>query len=137
MRIPRLLTATAAICVLIGAGISCGDSTEPPVAGAVTVSLVTPNTDDGAVAVTITGPGLNALVSVTTSYEVFWRLVSETEVRALVFGNLTAGPLVTVNVSDLNQLASIAGAVTEVAQRNDELRSDLSGYAITVAGPSQ
>ena len=124
----------ALVGALLIVGLACDDSTEPPVPGSVTISLNTPNTDDGAVALTLTGPGLSNLVPTSSSLKVFWRLVAENELRALVFGNLTSGPVFSVDVQNVNTPSLYSATITQVATRDDELRADMSGYTVTVAG---
>jgi hypothetical protein len=115
---------------LLGVLAACGDSTGTGSPGTLVVSLESPNTDDGAVAVSVTGTGLTSAAPVGSSVRVFWRLVSETEIQVIVFGNLTAGPLFSVNVGDVRHPDRYSGDVTQVAARSDALRDDISGYAI-------
>ena len=127
----------ACVAVLVAGGLACGESTEPPRDGTATISLTTPQTDDGAVAVTLTGPGISNLTPANSSYRVFWRLVSQDELRAIVVGNVAAGPLFSVRVADVGNLSRYAGSVTQLATRADALRDDRSGYAVTVTSAEQ
>jgi len=122
-----------AVLGLVAALSACGDSTGTGSPGTFLVSLETPNSDDGAVAVTIVGTGLTNVTSVGSSNRLYWRLVSATEMRVLVFGSLAAGPLFSVDVGDVRHPDRYAGTVTEVARRNDEQRGDLVGYTISFA----
>ncbi|PYO38169.1 MAG: hypothetical protein DMD29_14100 [Gemmatimonadetes bacterium] len=65
---------------------------------------------------------------------VFWRLVSPTEVRVLVVGNLGAGPLFSVDVPDARKASEYASAVLEVASRADAILPTTAGYAVTFSG---
>ena len=136
MRLDRTcMTAVVAVGVVLAAG--CGDGTDPPQPGLATVSLTTPNSDDGAVLVRVTGQGLSSAQASSSSYLVYWRLVSETELHVAVFGSVSAGPMFTVQVSDVRQLSAYTGTVEQVADRNDALRSSLSGYGVTVSSAAE
>lgn len=131
MRPVRGLVLLAAVGA---AWVACEDD-GPPIPGTVTVSLETPNTDDGALAVTVRGPGITSLTPASSAYLVFWRVVSDDELRALVFGNVTRGPLFSLAVAEGRNPDRYSGIVIEVARQNDELRTDLSSYKITVSAP--
>lgn len=119
---------------LLGAGLACGggDSTGPK-AGTATVSLVTPNADDGAVLLTLTGPGLANVQSASSSYHVYWRVVSSSEVRAIVVGDLASGAVLTAAVDDVSKVGQYAGSVVEAASRSDVVRTSVTGYGVTFA----
>jgi hypothetical protein len=116
------------------AGAACGgnDSTGPK-AGTATVSLVTPNADDGVVLLTLTGPGLANVQSASSSYKVYWRVVSPTEVRAIVVGNLASGAVLTASVDDVSKVGQYGGTVVEAASRTDVVRGSTAGYGVTFA----
>ena len=122
-----------ALVAVAAVGISCRDTIEPPREGPVTVSLATPRADDGAVLITVTGPGVGTLAPANSSYTIFWRLVSTTELRAIVLGNVVAGPLFTMRVPDIGNVSGYAGTVTQVANRTDELQEDRAGYGVQIA----
>jgi hypothetical protein len=117
---------------LLGAGLACGggDSTGPK-AGTATVSLVTPNADDGAVLLTLTGPGLANVQSASSAYRVYFRVVSTGEVRAIVVGNIAAGAVLTMDVDDVGKIGQYGGTVVEAASRTDVVRGSTSGYGVT------
>jgi hypothetical protein len=118
---------------LLGAGPACGGNSTGPKAGTMAVSLVTPNADDGAVLLTLTGPGLANVQASSSSYRVYWRAASANEVHAVVVGNLSAGAVLTVDVDDLGKVGQYAGAVDEVASRTDQVRASVTGYGVTFA----
>jgi len=121
-----------AITLLIGGAAACGDSDpvqpppDPPVPGLVVVSLSTPAQDDGAALFTITGPGLSTVQSANANYNLAWRLVSSGEVRILVVGDITSGPVVTMQVGDVRRIGEYTGTTIEVADRTGALRSTVS-----------
>ncbi len=121
------------IAVLLAAA-ACSD-TSGVTPGIVTLALVTPNANDGAVTVVLTGPGITSLASARSAYSVYWRVVSPTEARAIVVGDLNAGVMATATVADVNQIDAYHVEVLEVATRSDSVRTSTTGYAITLAGP--
>ncbi len=137
--VPRRSGFSAALLVAALAAAACGgDSTGTQAAdpGLVTVSLVTPNTDDGAVLLSLSGTSVSDLQSASGSYRVYWRLAAPGEVRAVVVGNIAAGPIFTATVPDRRALGQVTAAVAEVASRSDVLRASVSGYQLSIAaGP--
>ena len=112
--------------------LGCGESAMP---GTATISLTTPNTDDGALLITVTGPSFTNVQSASSSYQVFSRLATGQELRLIVVGNLAAGPVATVDVADVNGLSVYTATISQVSDRLDELRESLSGYSIDVVPP--
>jgi hypothetical protein len=117
----------------LGASLACGSNSTGPTARTTTVALVTTNADDGAVLLTLTGPGLANMQASSSSYRVYWRAASANEIPAIVVGNLTAGAVLTVSVDDLNSLGQYGGTVDEVASRTDQVRTSVSGYGVSFA----
>lgn len=127
----RIQFLVAAIALAIAA--SCSDSQGPSGPGIVTVSLVTPNADDGAIALTITGPGVSEVKPGTSASVAYWRVVSASEARVIVVGNLSSGVLATFEVPDLSKVGQYRVAVLEAASRSDVMRTAVGGYQVTVA----
>ena len=120
----RLLTALAVIAAL-----GCGE--DAPVPGTISISLNTPNSNDGAMVVTLSGSGITGLQPANSSYQVFQRLVTVDELRVVVFGNLSQGPVLTATVPNINDPDGYAALLVQVANRNNELQEN-SGYSLTV-----
>ncbi len=125
----RLATLT---CVLAVLGVACSNDPSGPVAGALTVTLATAN-QDGAMLLDISGPDIGAVTagSAAIAY-VATRVVSTTTVRIVVAGNLASGAIVTFAVPDVNGASSYTATVVEVADRQNQLRSRLNEYALSV-----
>ena len=118
---------------LLGTGLACGDNAVAPKAGDVTVSLTTPNADDGVVLVALFGPGFADIEPASASYRVYSLTASPTEVHILVVGDLAAGPVLRLNVNDPGKIGQYHGTVVQVASRNDEVRTVVPGYDVTFA----
>ena len=130
-----------AFTLLLGATAACGDSDpveppEPPIPGLVVVSLSTPAQEDGAALFTITGPGLSIIQTANANYNLAWRLVSGTEVRILLVGDITSGPVVTMQVSDLRRINEYTGITIEVADRTGALRGSVSDRILSFSTSS-
>ena len=123
----------AAIAIVALAGLADCKGAASPTPGTVTVSFHTPTTDDGAVLFMLTGPGVREAQAASSTYKVYWRVVSATEVRFLVVGNLSSGVVATVTIDDLAKVGEYAGTLLEVASRTDALRSSVSGYSISIS----
>jgi hypothetical protein len=103
-------------------------------AGTLIVNLATPNSDDGAVRVTFTGPIVTTPQSSSTNLVVYSSQRSQTTLDVIVIGDLANGPLFFVPVTDINRLSEYSVVVTEVAARDDIMRTDLSGYVTSLVG---
>lgn len=113
---------------------ACGD--DPPTGGGeaevVTVSLTTPSSDDGALLITVTGPGLDDVRPASASYRLFWRAVSANEARVIVVGNIAAGPIFTAAASKGEPASDFAASVVDVSSRSEDLRASVAGYSLRV-----
>ena len=73
------LTRIGLAALVVGAALACSDSTSPVTPGVATVSFVTPNTNDGAISLVLTGPGVTDVHPGSSAYAVFWRVVSASD----------------------------------------------------------
>ena len=142
MQLPRVRrtlrrgAAPAALVACATLGLSCGGDggpSAPPEPGPVTVSLTTPRTDDGALVLSLAGPGLTAgaVSSASPSYVVHAR-ASSGEVRVFVMGDITSGPLLRVTVPDPRAAASFQVTILDAADRANAA-VPLAGRTFTVA----
>ena len=120
-----------AAALLVAGGLGCGgeatSSGDQP--GTAVVSMTSENAADGAVFVTVRGPGLSAAAAATSAYTVFSRLVGPDELNVIVLGTSVApGALFTVAVGAANRPSAYSVRVEQVATQGDSLRSDLSQY---------
>lgn len=106
-----------------------------PVAGNVTFNLTTPNGDDGAVAFRVISQGGTTLTGASPACagcRLFVVAVADTELRAIVTGDIAAGPLVDVMVSDLGKPSDYTASVLGVASRSFAVRES-APYALAPA----
>ena len=93
---------------------------------------MTPNTDDGAILLELRGPDIHALAATNSSLQVFSD-TSSAPIRTVVAGSLSAGALLTFHVPDVGAAASYTATIVDVADRQNKLRSGLTGYTLVVA----
>ncbi len=120
------------LAVLVAGVATCGKSSTGPTAGTVKVQLTTPNTGDGAIVLSVTGPA--ALTSATAGggVRVFAQPLGTTTKFALT-GTLTTGvTILTVGITDVSQAGSYSATVLQVAASTFQLRN-LAGYSLTVS----
>ncbi len=105
-----------------------------PTAGEVTLVLATPNANDGAVTFTARVAAPNELTGASggcAGCEVFYARVSRTELRGIVTGDLVAGPVVRLSVTDAGPSHAYRVDVLEVANRQFAVQPP-AGYNLTV-----
>lgn len=126
--VTALIVAGALGC---GEATSSGSSDQP---GTAVVSMTSSNTADGAVFITVRGPGLSGASAANSAYTVFSRLVGPSELNVIVLGGSVApGDLVTIPVGAVNRLSAYSVRIEQVATQEDSLRSDLSQYRATLS----
>ncbi len=131
--------ALAPAAVLLGGTAACNDD-DPvgptgPTAGVLMVTLDTPNPDDGAILIVITGPGMSEIGS-TNAAHYFRYALSGNTLTAVFVGDLEDGSLLEVRVPDVDALASYTATIHQVARRNSELRDSLAGYELALGEAS-
>lgn len=112
---------------------TCGSDPQEPTPGWVNVTLTTPNTKDGGIVFTISGPAVDSLRSSLPN--VFTRRESATQVRAVVIGTLWDGAVVAqVLVPDVGNLSGYSAVVTEVAARAPSFaQRPVADYSLTLS----
>ncbi len=134
MELKRILIPMAALFAL---GTACSDGgVAPPAAPtALRVDLKTPHADDGALVITLRGPGMSNLAPASSGYLVYTRVTSPQETRVIVVGDLKAGALLTLDIASGHPLADYSASIQQAAARTDVLREDLRGYEVSVTVP--
>ena len=140
---------TVALFTAFALAVSCGGEggstpTEPtptpvqptvpvPVPGTLTVRLVTPNADDGAILLELTGPAPAAEITAAGQGALVHTRANGNTARVAVFGSLGAGALVRFTVPDVNAVQQYSAQVIEASDQGSALRASLTGYQLTIA----
>ena len=145
-RVVLLMSAIMLVSSCGGGGSDSGITptqppTEPPiqptvpsvVPGTLTIRLVTPYTDDGAILLDIAGPApATEIVAVAQGAVVHSRSNGNTT-RVAVFGSLGSGALVRFSVPDVNVAQQFSAQMTEASDRASAVRASVTGYQLTIA----
>lgn len=140
------LLALASVVALAACGGGEGgqaptEPTPPPVQptapaavpGTLTVRLTTPNTDDGAILLEITGPAPAAELTATAQGAVVHTRANGNTSRVAVFGSLGAGAVLRFSVPDVNAAPLFSAQLIEASDRGSALRASVTGYQLTIA----
>lgn len=126
-----------AMVAALSAGAACTDDLNTPTGGGarpgvVILHLATPNADDGAVLFEVSGAAIDSAVAINASLRLFTRRVGDSTVVGALAGAVATGAVVRLYVADVVAAAASTVRVLEVADRQDALRSSLTGYALAV-----
>ena len=147
LQLVRVMLLSSAAGVALSCGGSGGDRapTQPPpeqptaptvpvaVPGTLTARLVTPNADDGAILLDVTGPAPAAEITAAVQGAVAHSRTDGNTTRVAVFGPLASGALFKFSVPDVNAAPQFTAKVTEASDRASALRTSVTGYQITIA----
>lgn len=131
------MTSRGMVLACLAAALAFGVACQGPVAGDITLTLTTPNSDDGAVAfrvVSRNGTTLEHASAACAGCRLFLVAVSDTEMRAIVTGTIGAGALANVTVSDVGKPANYVATVLSAASRGFVTRPGAS-YTLAPATP--
>lgn len=136
-----MLAGAAALAACGGDG--GGAATEPPppvqptapvaVPGMLTVNLVSPNADDGAILLEISGPAPAAEPTTAAQGVVVHARASGNTTRVAAFGAIGAGALLRFSVPDVNAAPQYTARAIEASDRGSTLRTSVTGYQLTIA----
>jgi hypothetical protein len=130
---PLCVAALASLAILSGCGSDSGTPTTPtPVAGALTATLATPNSNDGALLFTVSGGRVDS-VTAGDARLVSTALGAAGATSALVMGTLANGSVVArVWVPDVSAASQYSVSIGQVAARKTYVLQSLTGYRITL-----
>ena len=135
--IERSAVVVMAASLAMWGATACGDDdpTGPgnggPTAGTLTVTLVTPNADDGAILFTVNGPDMTQIAAGDAA--LYFRHAQDgATVTGVVAGDVAGGALLTFRVPDIDAAGSYSAVIQQVADRDNELRGSLAGYSLSV-----
>lgn len=128
---PTLTRGALLLAAMVTAACGGSDSGPGPVAGTLQVSLTSPNTDDGAVMLQVTGD----IDSVTTpaGLTLYEATPSATVVRAIVTGSIASGgSVLTLHVPDVGKASSYTTQLLQVSARGTYVQRPVGGYTLQV-----
>jgi hypothetical protein len=134
-RATALAFASSLLLLGCAGGNSLTGSTNPPpsspvpTGGWLTLQLTTPRSDDGAVQLYISGPGID---SVRVQGYDGYASQSSTAGYLLVTGAITSGTIGQVYVPDLAHTTEYRATVTGAAARSTYALQDLTGYRVAL-----
>lgn len=102
-----------------------------PVPGTLVVRLTTPNQNDAAIVVRLSGPDVTQLQSGNAAYQLHTRAAGASQ-RIALFGTLTTGPVLRFHVPDVARLSEYSAQVVEVADDSNDMRAELAGYDVAI-----
>jgi hypothetical protein len=108
------------------------DDGEKPIPGVLVVRLSTPNTDDAALLVTVTGPVTASGITAAAPGTVLHLHQRGDTTTAALFGSFASGPLLHLAVPDVRAVDQYTARIVEVADDANVLRSEFGGYAVAV-----
>ncbi len=114
-----------------------GSGSDDPTTGTLTVSLTTPNADDGEIRFTLTGAFVTTPRAATAGLLVFTRQRSPQELDVMVMGDLGSEAILILPVRSTQTAPDYQVTITQVATRTNALRTDLTGYSTRVLRSAQ
>lgn len=112
--------------------LALGACLDAPTAGEVSVELISPNADDGAILFIVHTAAPSELTDATGACQgcqAFVHAVSATEFRVIVTGPLATGPIARLRVANAAPTTAFRVEVREVARRDYQTRSP-AGYRL-------
>ncbi len=106
-----------------------------PRAGEVSIDLITPNNNDGAILFKVKTPSskdLGELTAACSGCQAFSFRVSENELYGVITGSLTSGPLARLAVSDVGVRSAYVVTIQEISGLDHRIRSDV-GYELRLS----
>ncbi len=122
MRAPIVLGCLLALAPLAG----CSNNTGPA-AATLNVNLSTPNTDDGAVLLTISGGPVDSVESV--GHTLYSARQGPETLRLIITGDLGSGTVARIHVPDSRQVSRYSARITQVAARVTYAQRDAGSYS--------
>jgi hypothetical protein len=126
MTIVRSLAAAGFLSAFLLAG--CSNNTGP-VAGALNVSISSPQRDDGALLLTVSGGPVDSVESV--GFRIY-SIRAPDSVKFIVTGSLGSGPVARIHIPDGRLASRYSAKVSQVAARASYTPRDPATYSITL-----
>jgi hypothetical protein len=127
MRAGLGLGALLGVIVLAG----CSHEPEGPTAGTLSVSLATPNSDDGAVLFTLSGGPVGSVEAI--GYSVYSGRIDPNTLRIIVTGNLVSGTIARIRIADNREASRYSATINQVAARSSYAQRNPASYSLSLA----
>lgn len=119
----------ALLGVIVLAG--CSHEPEGPTAGTLSVSLTTPNRDDGAVLFTLSGGPVDSVEAV--GYSVYSARIDPNTLRIIVTGDVVSGAIARIHIADNREASRYSASINQVAARSSYAQRDPATYSLSLA----
>lgn len=134
MNSKKLAAAGLAVLVVTCGGDADNGGTAPPVdmrnPGFVTLTLSTPNSNDGALLLTLSGGVVDSLTA--SVGDLFFAPIGSTSVRIMVAGTITDGAIGRFWVPDRRNISQYLALVEQAAVRGTYQQQDITGYSLSI-----
>lgn len=128
----RWIRSAGLLCTLAALA-ACEKGPTAPQPGVLTLRLSAPATEQGALLLSLTGPGtITEITAPPGSAHVAHARAAGTTAKVAVFGAIGTGDLVRFSVPDVGQASGYEARLLEVAGPDNSLRSLSDGYSLTV-----
>lgn len=131
MRALRILALLAGVAVVTSCG---GDGGPHATPGLLTLTLNTPNADDGALLFRVVGGQVDSVAGGAMVQDGSYT-IQPTFTRIVVAGNIVDGVVAGIYVPDVNDASSYSVVMEQVAVRVTNAQRSISGYTIAVTAP--
>jgi hypothetical protein len=115
----------------VSALIACSHDTIGPTAGTLTVNLTSPNSDDGAVLLTVSGGPIDSVAS--AGHQIYSARLDSNTLRLIVTGEVASGTIATIYLADMRLASSYSATVNQVAARGSYAQHDPASYTLTLS----
>ena len=128
---PTLTRHTALMAAVLTLGCGGGDGGTGPVAGPLHLTLTSPNSDDGAVMIQVTGD-IDS-VAVAAGLNLYQTTPGSSRLKAIITGDLESGStLLTLYVPDVGEASTYTAEVLQVAAASSWSQRPLAGYGLVI-----
>lgn len=118
--------------VLVGAvGCSGGENKPAGTPGFLTLTLSTPNSNDGGILFKITGGKVDSVAASSMVQDGSY-VINPSFTRAVVAGNIVDGVIVRIHVPDVAAVANYQVTVEQASNRYSFTQQNIAGYSIAV-----
>lgn len=124
------------LLALVGLAANCGGGDSGgPEPGFLTLTLNTPNFDDGALLFKVVGGEVDSVVAGGPMTQEIAFTVQPSFTRVVVAGSLVDGVVARAYVPDVNNAADYSVVIEQIAVRNTFTQRATGGYSVTVSAP--